>query len=165
MPYLDWEYKDGTDKLVSRNNTDFFMDAVIRMHEIMVKYRMKNPNYPITEDESIPKNDQDKIRDNFLSFKDEDGDDRHDKWIASINNGDFSFSEDDEKIDRYIPKGKDSWKHKAIDTKKEVETGFERYPFKETFLDSDWKHFHDALQIHRIDVIRNILPNYGICVA
>jgi hypothetical protein len=32
-------------------------------------------------------------------------------------------------------------------------------------LKSDWKHFHDALQAHRQDVLHDVLPRYGICAA
>ncbi len=33
------------------------------------------------------------------------------------------------------------------------------------FLKSDWKLFHDAIQEHRLTVLHDILPKYGICVA
>lgn len=38
-------------------------------------------------------------------------------------------------------------------------------PYKTSFLTSDWKMFHDALLVHRLVVIRDILPRYGICCA
>ena len=34
-----------------------------------------------------------------------------------------------------------------------------------SFLISDWKMFHDALQAHRFEVIHEILPKYGISAA
>ena len=60
----------------------------------------------------------------------------------------------------YIEKGPGSWKHAALGEKEE---GIHKYA--PSFLTSDWKRFHDALQQHRFDVIHHILPSYGICVA
>ncbi|MDD5057195.1 MAG: hypothetical protein PHQ60_04930 [Sideroxydans sp.] len=37
--------------------------------------------------------------------------------------------------------------------------------YKPNFLGSHWKHFHDAIQAHRFNVVYNILPKYGICAA
>jgi hypothetical protein len=165
MPFLKWSYTDGEGKAVTRNNTDIFMDAVVRIHEAMVRYQKKAPDYTLEEKDRISQDDLDQIEHNFLSFDDDEEEDRHAKWMASIANGDFSFSEEGQEIFSYIPKGMGSWKHLALDTKKEVETNNERFRFKPEFLGSDWKLFHDALQIHRIDIIRNIFPQYGICAA
>ncbi len=41
----------------------------------------------------------------------------------------------------------------------------EPFEYKESFLASDWKMFHDALQAHRFDIIHDILPAFGICVS
>jgi hypothetical protein len=32
-------------------------------------------------------------------------------------------------------------------------------------MHSDWKRFHDALQVHRLQVLHEILPRYSICAA
>ncbi|MDH3349422.1 MAG: hypothetical protein OEM02_15150 [Desulfobulbaceae bacterium] len=85
--------------------------------------------------------------------------------MTSIANGDFSFAKKNKEVFSYTPKGMGSWKHLSLDTKKEIETKKECFRFTPDFMDSDWKLFHDALQIHRIDIIRNILPKYGICAA
>ncbi|MDP8207519.1 MAG: hypothetical protein P9L92_12705 [Candidatus Electryonea clarkiae] len=165
MPFLKWKYKNGLGKEIVRNNTEIFIDAVKSIHHAMVCYRIKNPNYSLTEDDQIPEEDLNKIRANFLAFDDEEGEDRHEKWLASISEGDFSFWEEGEVIQPFIPKGIGSWKFEALDTKREVETKNEKFRFNPEFLNSDWKLFHDALQIHRMEVIRNILPKYGICAA
>ena len=148
-----------------RDNTKIFMDAVERIHGAMVCFRMKDPNYTLTEEDKISPQDLAKIRENFLDFEDEEGEDRHRKWLDSIAGGDFSFAQKGQETLSYIPKGMYSWKYEALNTKMEVETKKELFRFSPEFLDSDWKLFHDALQIHRIDVIRNILPKYGICAA
>lgn len=65
----------------------------------------------------------------------------------------------------YKAKGVGSWKYKAIGQKAAADTGREVFPYSPKFLHSDWKRFHDALQAHRFDVVHDILPRYGICVA
>lgn len=165
LPYLNWEYTNGTGEKVVRNNTDIFMDAVKSIHRAMVQYKMKNPEYILKQKDHIIDTDLDQIRTNFVNFEDEEGETRHEKWIESISCGDFSFFDNGEEDPWYLAKGIGSWKHLALDTKREVETKHEKYRFIPEFMDSDWKLFHDALQIHRIDIIRNILPRYGICAA
>ncbi|MBU2453392.1 MAG: hypothetical protein KJ668_08765, partial [Proteobacteria bacterium] len=165
MPFLKWEYENEEGETIKRDNTDIFMAAVERIHKAMVCYQMKNPGYELTAADRIPKQDLEKIKENFLTFEDEDGEDRHRKWLDSIANGEFGFAERGREVLSYIPKGMGSWKHKALDTKREVETKIELFRFTPEFMDTDWKLFHDALQIHRIDITRKILPDYGICVA
>jgi hypothetical protein len=46
-----------------------------------------------------------------------------------------------------------------------TDTGREEFPLNDSFMKSNWKHFHDALQAHRFDVLHDILPKYGICAA
>ena len=165
MPFLKWEYTNGLNTKIKRDNTQIFMDAVVRIHEAMVCYRKQDPDYVLVDKDKISQNNLDQIKQNFLSFDDEEGEDRHQKWLTSIANGDFSFAKKNKEVFSYTPKGMGSWKHLSLDTKKEIETKKECFRFTPEFMDSDWKLFHDALQIHRIDIIRNILPKYGICAA
>lgn len=39
------------------------------------------------------------------------------------------------------------------------------FPYRECFLASDWKLFHDAAIAHRFNVVHHVLPRYGICVG
>ncbi|MGF1859768.1 hypothetical protein [Photobacterium profundum] len=67
----------------------------------------------------------------------------------------------------FIPSGKDSWKEivrgKAVASP--MSSDLITYRYDESFLTSDWKYFHDALKSYRLDIIRDVLPKYGICVA
>jgi hypothetical protein len=92
----------------------------------------------------------------------EDGEDRHKVWLKAIKDGKFSFGAAPVK---YVPKGNGSWKHKALGTKEWTDDDDEKFKFKKTFLTSDWKLFHDALQAHRFRVLHDILPRYNICAA
>jgi len=62
-----------------------------------------------------------------------------------------------------ICKGFGSWKYYALNTENDRDTG--EYEYSESFLSSNWKMFHDALQKHQFEVIHDILPKYGICVS
>lgn len=96
------------------------------------------------------------------SIKDATGEERHAKWLQEIKNGSFSFGAP---TLSYKPKGVGSWKHRAIKQRAASDTGREIFPYDEKFLSSNWKMFHDALQAHRFDIVHDILPRYGICVA
>lgn len=165
LPFMKWEYTNGLEEPVVRDNTDIFMDAVQSLYEALVRYREKKQTYALTAADAISDNDLDQIRSNFTNFTNEEEEIRHKQWLDSIANGEFSFCAQGEEIPWYIPKGFGSWKHTALDTTKEIEFGHELYRFTPRFMVSNWKYFHDALQVHRIDIIRNILPKYGICVA
>lgn len=80
----------------------------------------------------------------------------------AIEAGNFSFGP---ATISYIAKGKGSWKHLALGMESAVDRGDEVYPYRPEFLTSDWKRFHDALQIHRLSVLHKLLPKYGICAA
>lgn len=159
MPYLQWRYRNDQGSDVVRNNTDDFVFAADAMCKAMQRYRSKDPDAAVS---GLPPAERDKIRAMLSAITDEDGDKRHAKWLQAIGQGYFSFGP--VKL-RYQAKGLDSWKHLALGTEKDVDAGNEKFPYRESFLTSDWKMFHDALQAHRFTVIYDILPCYGICAA
>jgi len=158
-PYLRWSYIDHNDKKVSRDNTKDFLKASDELCKAMQRYRIGDPDASVS---GLLKADKDKIKDLFESIRDDDGEDRHEKWLKYIAKGHFSFPAVNLK---YIAKGKGSWKYKALNTKREADLKGEEFIYKPIFLDSDWKLFHDALQAHHFEVIHDILPRYGICAA
>ncbi|MEN6331297.1 MAG: DUF6765 family protein [Smithella sp.] len=155
MPFLSWEYVNGHKKTIPRNNTDEFCKAADALCKAMKRYRLKSPDAEVT---GIGENDMNQIRKLFTELKTEDGEDRHQEWINKIEQGIFSFGP---ATISYAEDGKGSWKAEALGTSKDT---FE-YTYKESFLTSNWKLFHDALQLHRITVSHDILPKYGICAA
>ena len=94
----------------------------------------------------------------FKEFTDEEGEDRHVKWLEAIREGEFPFGPVHLEYD---PDGRKSWKTFALGTSKDTA----EYPWNESFLTSDWKYFHDALLDHRFTIIYDILPKYRICAA
>ncbi len=159
-PYLSWSYTNGMGQSIKRNNTKDFLVAADRMCIAMQQWIAGDPD---AEVEGLPAADKKKIGALLSSIKNEDGDKRHEAWMKKIQAGHFSFGPANP---TYIPKGKGSWKHKAIGTQAWFDDPHDDpFVYKESFLTSDWKMFHDALQAHRFDVIHDILPKYRISAA
>jgi hypothetical protein len=87
-----------------------------------------------------------------------DGGKRHAAWLAAIGQGKFSFGIASVSYDA---DGRNSWKARALGTSCDLPV----HTYRDDFLDSDWKRFHDALQQHRLAVLHDILPKYGICAG
>ena len=159
-PYIDWRYKNGMGQAVARNNTEDFVEAADNMCLAMQRWLRDDPDAPA---EGLPPADKLKLGRLFKNVKNEDGEKRHAVWLKKIAAGYFSFGSG--RLS-YVPKGRYSWKHKALGKMEWVDDPHgEPFVYKESFLTSDWKMFHDALQAHRFDVIHDILPKFGICVG
>jgi hypothetical protein len=151
MPFLSWRYKNGRGIEISRNNTEIFCEAANGICKAMQRYRGKSET-------GIGVKNMTSIRELFLSLELEYGADRHEVWIKAIADGRFSFGP---ATISYADDGKDSWKAQALGNSRDLPV----YPYKDSFLTSNWKLFHDALQLHRITVSHDILPKYRICAA
>lgn len=155
MPFLKWEYTNYKKERVSRNNTDLFCDAADNMCKVMQRYIAGDPNKNVS---GISKKNMTVIRDLFIQNPEKDGEKRHAAWLKAIREDSFGFGK---KRIKYEGKGKNSWKEKALGTNFDLPV----HTYEPDFLKSDWKLFHDGLQAHRLYVIHNLLPNYGICAA
>lgn len=161
-PYLKWSYTDSNGELISRDNTEDFMDACGRLFGELVRFQVaRNPDFiPAT---IHTERDFATIRKNFENFRENEGKDRHERWLESIRNVDFSFGGQELK---YIAKGRGSWKYEALgEHVEDDEDGAHEYIFADKFMNSNYKRFHDALQEHRLTILHDILPEYGICLA
>jgi len=125
----------------------------------MQRFQLKDAD---AETEGLPARDKDKLASMLRNTKSEDGRKRHEKWLQAIQDGKFSFGPEELS---YIPKGEASWKHAALGTIQWVDQAKDVHRYKKSFLKSNWKLFHDALQAHRFVVLHDILPRYGICAA
>jgi len=155
MPFLSWQYTNGLGELVQRNNTDDFCEASEHLCRAMQRYLAGDPDAKV---KGVPEKDMEKLKDLFSNIKKEKGEERHAEWKKEIANGAFSFG--GETIS-YRAKGPGSWKDQALGTSFDLPV----HTYKDDFLDSDWKLFHDAVQAHRFYVIHDLLPHYGICAA
>jgi nitrate/TMAO reductase-like tetraheme cytochrome c subunit len=162
MPFLSWKYKNGHGKLIERNNTEIFCLAADGLCRAMQEYRRHaNPTVQIS---GIGAEDMQKIKALFSGQKKEDAHKRHKGWLQAVSGtggSAFSFGKADIS---YAEDGNASWKCQALGDSSDQEDCHE-YAYKDTFLASNWKLFHDALQLHRITVAHDILPKYGICAA
>lgn len=151
MPFLHWQYNNGLGTPIPRNNTDIFCNAVTALCKAMQRYQ----GVPESE---IGTADMQTIRQLFTDTKIEDGEQRHQVWLAAIQAGKFSFGP---ATIFYADDGKGSWKADALGTSADMPI----HTYPDDFLQSNWKLFHDALQRHRITVLHDILPKYGICAG
>jgi hypothetical protein len=158
-PYLRWGYTNGRGEQIWRDNPADFLEAADHMCQAMQRYRLGDPEAIVP---GLPTGDREHIAELLTTMTAPDREVRHQKWLAAIAQGNFSFGSATVK---YIPKGKASWKFLALGTEKERDRGDEVFPYHEQFLASDWKLFHDALQAHRVFVLHDLLPRYGICAA
>lgn len=161
-PYISWKYVNGLGQTVERNNQTIFFDAVDMMCRAMRCYRMGDTDVDLDSVEGIPEPDALRIKSMINSIRDEDGEERHSKWLEAIALGEFSFGP--EQVS-YIAKGEGSWKHRSIGQLEAVDDEEDEFVYSASFLTSDWKMFHDALQAHRFDILHDVLPKYGICAA
>ena len=152
MPFLQWRYKDGRGKEIYRDNTGFFCDAAEAMCRFMQKYRGEASLTGLSQ------KDAGEVRRLFSELQTDDEKERHASWRQAINDGNFSFGPE---AISYDATGRASWKAKALGTASDLPV----HNYRDDFLDTDWKLFHDALQQHRVTLLHDILPKYGICAA
>jgi hypothetical protein len=158
-PYLDWPYRDGDGSIVSRSNTDLFVQAAHEMCKAMQCFRAGNPDANVP---GLSVAERDKLGRLLSDIRDEDGAGRHRRWLGLIAQGEFGFP--GVKV-TYKDKGSGSWKHQALGTTRRKDQKKDVFPYSPGFLTCDWKLFHDALLAHRFTVVHTILPRYGICAA
>jgi len=161
-PSLSWEYTNGLGDKIKRNNANIFMTAVDKMCRAMECFRNLDSDMDLGSADGLPDDDAQKILSLLRSIKGDSGEERHEHWLNEIRQGSFSFGP--EEI-TYIAKGEGSWKHKSIGQLASKDSGDEEFEFSQKFISSNWKLFHDALQKHRMDILHDVLPAYGICSA
>lgn len=161
LPFITkWRYTNGIHQVIERNNLRDFIEATQAMYRALCSFRDGDATLRSTSEIDAP--DLRVIERNLRDFTNRDPESRHRHWCNSIARGEFSFGP--EQIG-YKPKGRTSWKYQVLGSEHEIETGKERYPFTPEFFTSNWKLFHDALQTHRLELLRDILPRYRICAA
>lgn len=153
-PYLVWAYTNGLGERITRNNPDDYIDASETMCRAMQAFRLGDFEATVPGLSAIDRNVIQRL---LRDVQDEDEERRHARWLEEIAGGSFSFGAE---TTAYLGEGQGSWRDAAL----QKDDGGQ-YTYAESFLESDWKRFHDALEIHRYDVVHRILPRYGICTA
>jgi hypothetical protein len=153
-PYLVWAYTNGLGERITRNNPDDYIDAAESMCRAMQGFRLGDMEAEVP---GLTATDRNTLQRLLRDIRDEDGQTRHAAWLKELARGTFSFGAE---TTTYLGEGPGSWTERALGS-----PSGGTHAYAESFLTSDWKRFHDALQIHRFDVIHRILPRYGICTA
>lgn len=163
QPFRRWGYVDRDGNSRTRDNPGIFLRACERLLDLFSYYRGGSGGNLLEQDRAL-------LRWGFSAFTDEKGEARHEAWLAllagKMDGRAFSFGvlggEETEGL-RYLPKGKGSWKHKALGTESDVDEPGEMFTYSQAFEASDWKRFHDALKEHRAEVLNRILPqDFGL---
>ena len=159
LPFAQWSYTNGLDKEIKRDNLMDFTEAADQLCKVFKGYRNKNYDPSVA---GLAANEKKLLHDMMNAIRDTEADERHREWMDAIKNDAFGFGAQNLE---YTGKGYGSWKHAALGATAAVDTGDETYAYDPSFLTSDWKLFHDAAKEHRLTVIDDILPKYGICAA
>ncbi|CAK6716561.1 putative oestroediol dioxygenase [Vibrio harveyi] len=160
-PYTSWTYQNGEGELVERDNTRIFVDAADAMCKVLQCWLQGDVSVNLENQPGLTVEQRSIIEQTLSEIDNEEGEVRHAIWVQRLRDGVFGF----EPVDLPFEKnGARSWKVKARGE------GFEQddqwvYRYSPDFLSSDWKYFHDALKTYRLEIIRDVLPNYGICIA
>lgn len=159
LPFAHWSFKRENGEEVMRNNPDDFLQAATRMFNMARRYVAAD--YTIT-DKDFAVNDKNRIDALLRNTIEIDGEKRHPVWRDAIKAGVFSFGSAD--ID-YTEQGPGSWKYLALGVDPDDESGDELFKYLPSFLTSNWKRFHDAVQYHRLFILHDLLPRYGISAS
>jgi|GEM_PF-142335 hypothetical protein len=158
-PYIAWHYRNGKGEIVERNNPRDFMTASDELCKWCQRWKDNDPNADVP---GLSDDIREKMKALIHEAKAPDGEVRHEAWLKRLKDDYFGFG----KVDlTYVGKGEGSWKDRALGSKVDLVRGEEKYPYKEAFLESDWKLFHDAAKAHRLAILDDILPQYGIVAA
>ncbi|MDD5299332.1 MAG: hypothetical protein PHD65_02440 [Gallionella sp.] len=173
-PYLAWTYTKGNGKSVKRDNTEIFTTAATRMFEEFKRFQAGEATAVVPQ---IPEPDQKALAEMFSSLVTDKEKDRHDKWLEAIEAGHFSFGKAPLKYDG---SGTDSWKSCALGQSyieglanriKEAthdEVGISvniKADNAGVFLESDYKRFHDAVRMHRHQMLTEVFPSFGLHIG
>lgn len=154
LPYLKWQYTNGLGDVIIRDNPTDYVIAIQAMHRAIMRFNNSTG--------TIPARDLSLMHDTIRQLDYPEKEERHRVWLQMIREGRFSFGAANLE---YTAKGEGSWKYEALHTRKIVDDTDEVYKYDHGFLSSNWKLFHDAAILHRFNILRNILPRYGICLG
>lgn len=158
-PYLRWRYTNGLGETVDRDNRKDFRTASNELCKWFQRWLANDPDANVA---GLSQEVAEKIGALIDKTKLPDGEVRHAGWIELLAHDHFGFGA--VQLD-YISKGPGSWKDQSVGSQVDVAPVKEVYHYDDAFLTSDWKYFHDAAKAHRLEVLDDILPRYGIVVV
>lgn len=156
-PFRSWGYRNGHGEYIWRDNTAFFIEAADKLCEFIQRFRMGDPDAAVS---GLPVAEKALIEDMLRTQSHDDANLRLTVWKKAISDGKFSFGPA-ELV--YELEGEKSWKYEALGVKGQKISSFDKFDFSDSFLKSNWKHFHDAAQAHQHEILHEVLPKFGIC--
>lgn len=159
MPFLKWSFVRKNGEHVERDNPADFLCAATAMYNMVRRYLAQDVNLPAKE---LPEDDRMLIDYMLRTTLAIEGERRHKVWLDTIHAGKFSFGPEDV---GYIELGPGSWKYTALGKDPDEEHKNDLFTYMDGFIDSDWKRFHDAVQYHRLFVLHELLPRFGLCAS
>ena len=137
-PFREWSYTNGHGQVIKRNNHDFFVEAAENLCKFFQRYIIGDPDAIVT---GFSKTQKEIISKLLLDFKDDDPKIRLNKWIQAVKDNAFKFGKQEI---AYVSHGEKSWKFAAYGSRSETVSRCEKFDYQDSFLDSNWRLFHDA---------------------
>jgi hypothetical protein len=159
LPFLKWSFTRENGEQISRDNPTDFLAAFRNMYAAAWRHRTRQPIAVAPALSSHDEGQVDRLLRTTIAIH---GEERHAAWLNAIGDGTFSFGP--EQVG-YIEQGVGSWKYSALGADPESEDKDTVYAWQPGFLQSDWKHFHDAVHFHRAYVLHELLPSFGLCAS
>ena len=159
LPFLNWTYQNSFGQERARDNPAIFLESTMRLFSQFSYF------LGATSEMKVQPQDRDVLVDTIHRNVSTDANLRHERWIALLKDGAFSFGAlcDREVAELgYAAKGPGSWKHAALKTIKAQDSPDEEFPYDPDFENSNWRRFHDALKDHQREVLEVILPRYAL---
>lgn len=156
----EWSYQDWQGRTVMRCNPEIFMAASEALFAVLQRYRTGNSSASV---QLLNEAQKAQLNYYFTSHTAPDGAVRHAKWLEGLANDDFLLGATE--MVSYDASGDSSWKAQALQRMEGWDNLDTEYPFSDSFLTSDWKYFHDALEAHVVYVMHELLPQHGICIG
>lgn len=161
MPWAKWKYKNGHGMEIYRDNLPDFIAAADMACKVVQGFINGNVKY---ETEPGLSADAKHALEEFLAGnRDHDELKRYEALAKAVAIGKIPGIK--EEIPEYIPKGEGSWKHAATGIKATGTDGEVIPTWSQTFEDSDYRKFHDAVKEHRFVVTQEILPAHNVRLA
>lgn len=167
LPWAKWSYRNALGEPVERDNLPVFIDAANNACRTIRSFIKRDDKF---ETQSGLSFDQEVSLRSFLAANDShDPAERLDALSTALEQG--SFCELKEPLPPYVGKGPGSWKALALGItaagkeEEESQEKAERPEWSAVFEQSDYRKYHDAVQEHRLEVTREVLPKYGIRLA
>jgi len=152
-PFLKWnfKYEETKERCPLRDNPQTFLDACEALHAMFREFARKRPDFAENNSYKEFPSIKDLVVDILNTQADKKG--RIQLWKDAALGGEL-FGTGSEKIPFY---NEDTW-HNQRDNLKEKEDS-------STAIDSDIYRFYQAASIHRVNVLRSLLPSHRLVVA